>query len=127
VAFIVMAMSDITETIDTYIAAWNETDPARRAELVQRAWTPGGAYRDPMLEADGAEAIDGMIAAVHEQFPGQRFRRVTGIDTHHGFCRFGWELGEPEGAVTISGIDVGDLAADGRLVRVVGFFGDPPD
>jgi hypothetical protein len=37
--------------------------------------------------------------------------------------RFGWQLTGPDGTVTVAGIDVGTLAADGRLQSVVGFFG----
>jgi hypothetical protein len=46
------------------------------------------------------------------------------VDTHHGEVRFGWELGVPGGDVTVAGVDVGILAADGRLLRITGFFGD---
>jgi hypothetical protein len=30
-------MSNITKTVDTYLAMWNETDPVRRAEHIERA------------------------------------------------------------------------------------------
>jgi hypothetical protein len=55
-----------------------------------------------------------------------RFRRSSGVDAHHDQVRFAWELGVPGGAVTVAGIDVGTLAADGRLRSISGFFGDPP-
>ena len=42
-------MSDLTATVDTYLAAWNETDPARRAELVEQVWAPDGTLTDPPL------------------------------------------------------------------------------
>ncbi len=29
-------MSDIAKTVDAYLAMWNEADPARRAEHIQR-------------------------------------------------------------------------------------------
>ena len=59
------------ETIDTYVAAWNETDPAARNALVERSLGADLWYRDPMLEADGLAAFDAMVAAVQAQFPGQ--------------------------------------------------------
>jgi hypothetical protein len=40
-------MSDVTTTVDTYLAMWNETDPTRRAEHIERAWTGDGRYVDP--------------------------------------------------------------------------------
>ena len=120
-------MSDVTTTVDTYLAMWNEPDPVARAELIERAWTPDGRYRDPLLEADGHVALSEMVAAVHEQYPGQRFRRLSGIDLHHDQARFAWELSGDDGTVTVQGLDVAELAGDGRLACVTGFFGDLPE
>lgn len=117
-------MSDITETVDTYLAMWNEEDAERRAALISAAWAPGGRYVDPLLEADGHAALREMVAGVHAHYPGHRFQRTTAIDTHHDEVRFGWQLVAPDGAVTVAGIDVGTLGADGKLTRITGFFGD---
>ncbi|HEX8802637.1 MAG TPA: nuclear transport factor 2 family protein [Acidimicrobiales bacterium] len=119
-------MSDLTATVDTYLAMWNETDADRRTDLVERAWVDDGRYVDPLLEAEGHTALHAMAAGVHEQFPGHRFRRTSGIDGHHDQVRFGWELAGPDGAVAVAGIDVGEVADDGRLRRITGFFGDLP-
>lgn len=113
-----------TTVVDTYLAVWNETDAERRAALVEQAWNVDGAYADPMLEAKGHEAIADMAAGVQAQFPGHRFRRTTDIDTHHDLVRFGWELTAPDGKVVVAGIDVGALGDDGRINRLVGFFGE---
>jgi hypothetical protein len=117
-------MTDITETVDTYLAMWNETAVDRRAELIEQAWTADARYVDPVQEADGYAALSAMVDAIHAHYPGQRFRRTTAVDTHHDEVRFGWELGVPGGDVTVAGIDVGILATDGRLQRISGFFGD---
>jgi hypothetical protein len=119
-------MSDVTSTVDTYLAMWNETDPARRAQLIARAWAGDGRYVDPMLEAEGHEALGAMVTGVQAKFPNHRFRRVSGVDVHHEELRFGWELRGPDGAVVVAGLDVGALAPDGRLRRITGFFGDLP-
>jgi hypothetical protein len=119
-------MTDVTTVVDTYLSMWNEADRGRRAEIVRTAWADEGAYWDPMLEAHGHDEIVGMVDAVQAQFPGQRFRRTTGIDHHHELVRFGWELAAPDGTVTVAGVDVGVIGADGRLTRIAGFFGDPP-
>lgn len=119
-------MSDVTSTVDTYLAMWNETDPARRAQHIARAWTGDGRYVDPMLEAEGHAALGEMVTGVQAKFPGHRFRRVSGVDVHHDELRFGWELAGPDGAVVVAGLDVGTLAPDGRLRRITGFFGELP-
>jgi hypothetical protein len=117
-------MTDITETVDTYLAMWNTDDADERAALIEKAWADGARYVDPVQEADGYAALSAMVDAIHGHYPGQRFRRTTSVDTHHDEVRFGWELGLPGGDVTVAGIDVGILAADGRLQRISGFFGD---
>jgi hypothetical protein len=116
-------MSDITATIDTYLEAYGETDAGRRRELIEKIWAPDGQLIDPPLDAAGLDAISAMAAAVQGQFPGHAFRRTSSVDAHHGFARYGWELVAADGSVTVSGVDVAELD-DGRLRRVVGFFGD---
>ena len=119
-------MYDVTKTVDAYFAMWNEADPARRAEHIERAWVSDCRYVDPQLEADGPAAINAMVAAVQARFPLHRFRRVSGIDNHHNELRFAWELAAPDGSIVVAGVDVAGLASDGRLQRVTGFFGELP-
>jgi hypothetical protein len=119
-------MSDLTTTIDTYLAAWNETDPARRTELIEQVWATDGRMIDPPLASEGHAGISDHIAALHAQFPGHRFRRASGVDSHHGDLRVAWELIAPDGTVALTGLDIATLAADGRLQRVTGFFGELP-
>ena len=119
-------MSDLTATVDTYLAAWNETDRTRRAELVEQVWAPDGTLTDPPLAASGHAGISDMHAALQGQFPGHRFRRASAVDAHHDRFRVGWELVGPDGAVALAGTDVGQLAEDGRLHSITGFFGDLP-
>lgn len=120
-------MSDITTTIDTYLTAWTEADPARRADLIAQVWAADGSLTDPPLAAEGHDAISRMMAALQGQFPGHRFRRASGVDAHHDRFRFAWELVAPDGSVTLAGLDVGELAEDGRLRRITGFFGPLPE
>ena len=119
-------MSDVTTVVDTYLEMWNEDDPGRRAEHIERAWTSDGSYVDPRLEADGHRALSDMVSAVQQQYPGHRFRRTSGVDSHHDQVRFGWELAATDGAITVAGVDVGTIAHDGRLLSITGFFGDLP-
>jgi hypothetical protein len=119
-------MNDITTTVDTYFAMWNETDAALRAQYIERAWADDGRYVDPVLEAEGHAALGEMVAGVHAQFPDHRFRRVSGIDSHHEELRFAWALAAPDGTIAAAGIDIGELASDGRLRKITGFLGELP-
>lgn len=45
---------------ETYVATWNETDPARRRAGIAAAWAEAGTYRDPVMASDGHAGIDAM-------------------------------------------------------------------
>ena len=119
-------MSDATATVDSYLDMWNETDPETRAKHIATAWVEDCHYVDPVLESEGYDGLSAMVAGVHERFPGHKFQRTSGIDSHHDTIRFEWELVAPDGSVTVAGIDVGTLSADGRLASITGFFGELP-
>ena len=114
-------------TVDRYFAALNETDADRRHDLTLQAWTEDGGYFDPLQQAMGHDELVAVPVLAHEQFPGQRFVRTSGIDAHHGLVRFEWALVDEGGAASVTGLDVGIVADDGRLSRIAGFFGPAPE
>ncbi len=119
-------MNDLTTVIDAWLEAFAEEDVERRMKLIEQAWSPDGRLVDPPLEGEGYGGLSEATDLVNTHYAGHTFRRVSGIDTHHEFVRYGWELVGPDGAPVIAGIDVGELAPDGRLRKITGFFGDLP-
>ena len=117
-------MTDITETVDTWLAAWTDPDAESRLNVIGQVWAPDGVLIDPPMSAAGHAELVEITGALQAQFPGHTFRRTTAVDVHHDLCRYGWSLVAADGAVTLSGVDVAELTADGRLQRVAGFFGD---
>jgi hypothetical protein len=115
-------MTDMTTLVHDYLAAWNETDAARRRTLVDRVFTPDAEYVDPQMAGTGADGIDALIAGVHERFPGFRFTLATGPDAHNDRVRFSWHLGPDGGDPIALGIDFATVARDGRLQQVTGFL-----
>jgi hypothetical protein len=71
-------------------------------------------------------AIGGLIGAVQAQFPGHRFTLHSGPDVHHDRVRFRWALAPDGGRPVAIGLDVAELAPDGRLRAITGFL-DPVD
>jgi len=115
------------EIVEKYLAAWNETDPAKRRALVDEVWAADGRYTDPMADATGRAEIDGLIGAVQQQFAGFVFTLGGVVDAHHDQARFTWQAG-PAGAAepVVIGFDVAVCDADGRLGRVYGFLDKVP-
>lgn len=116
-------MYSLDVTVDNYLSAWNEEDPAMRSQLIEQVWTTDGRLVDPPMAAHGHNEISDMASALHGQFPGHYFRRSSEVDEHHGRFRFAWELVSGDGAVAIAGLDVGQLNDSGQIEQITGFFG----
>ena len=111
-----------SEIVNVYVAAWNEPDEGKRRQLLERAWTDEGTYTDPQSSAAGRDALVALIGAFRQRFQGARTELRSTVDEHHGLLRFAWSIVGPGGPV-MEGMDFGELAEDGRLRRIVGFFG----
>jgi hypothetical protein len=121
-------MADFDKLAHRYISAWNETDPVERTQLLRELWADDARYVDPLVVAEGRDAIDATIGAVQQQFPGFLFRLVGPVDGHHDQARFAWELGPAQGGqeAPVAGFDVAVVTEDGRLQTVLGFLDRVP-
>jgi len=119
-------MPNTNDIVQAYLAAWNETDETKRRALLDRSWADDGRYTDPMSVAPGRDALVALISQFQQQMPGASLVATSGIDLHHERLRFGWKLAAPDGSTRMEGIDVGQLADDGRLQSITGFFGPLP-
>ena len=115
-----------SEVVELYGEAWHEPDDEARMALLERAWAPDGVYCDPRATVQGRDAVAAHLGAFQERMPGHSIVITTGVDEHDGWLRFGWRMLGAEGEPVLDGIDIGVLDADGRLKRIVGFFGPWP-
>src|SRR3954469_18720206 len=116
-------MHNITEVVNDYIDAWNESEGERRRALTAAVWTEDGTFLDPLMRGEGVDGIAAMIGAAQAQFPGHHFELSFGPDAHNDVVRFAWTLvpdagGEP----AAGGVDFATVDADGRLRNVTGFL-----
>ncbi|MBO0753091.1 MAG: nuclear transport factor 2 family protein [Bradyrhizobiaceae bacterium] len=118
----VSASGTIIELVDRYIDMWNETDTGRRRSLIARIWADGASYLDPALSGEGRDGIDAMVKALHEKYPGHRFKRTSDVNAHHDRVQFAWELGPEAGPALVKGVDFATLSSEGSLKAVTGFF-----
>ncbi|MCP3403390.1 nuclear transport factor 2 family protein [Bradyrhizobium sp. CCGB20] len=119
-------MANVDETVRAYGAAWLEVDEAERRRLLQSAWSETGIYQDPTANVVGREALIRHIADFHKRLPGTTIAFASGVDHHHGKFHFLWKMIGADGQVTVEGRDFGEFDVDGRICRIVGFFGQPP-
>jgi hypothetical protein len=109
--------------VATYAAAWDELDPEARDRLLEECWAPEGVYVDPTARAEGRASLSAYIGGFHRRLPGYRIDVTAGPDGHGPHLRFAWEMKRPDGSVELEGMDYAELDGDGRLRRIVGFFG----
>jgi Domain of unknown function (DUF3291)/SnoaL-like domain len=111
----------IESTLEKYVAAWSEPDAAARQSLLEAVWSADGTYTDPMSHAANRAELDAIIARFLSANPGAKFTLKDKIDSHHGHVRFFWTLHFANGT-ELPGMDYGELAPDGKLIKIVGFF-----
>jgi SnoaL-like domain len=116
---------DAVTIAQRYVALWNETDAARRRQLLEDNWAADARYADPLMRAEGHEQISGLVGAVHQRYPGFRFQLAGQADAHGEHARFSWTLGPSGAEDLIQGTDFVELA-NGKLKAVTGFLDKVP-
>ena len=120
------ARETIIANVFAYVAAWNEPDAAARLNILESCWADDACYIDPNVEMKGRIALCDHISKVQAGRPGARIEMMSGIDLHHHVVRFLWRLLRADESAGDISIDFGEVDADGRLTKIVGFFGEAP-
>ncbi|MFC9997312.1 nuclear transport factor 2 family protein [Nocardia sp. NPDC127526] len=111
------------QLIDTYCAAWSESDPARRRAVLEKVWAPDATYTDPTVHVTGLDGLLAHIETVAARRPGATVLRTSRVDAHHDLARFAWHVVQADGTALPDGLDLIEFTDDGRIRRVIGFFG----
>ena len=111
------------QTIEAYDRAWNASGDDERRRLLETALTEDCEMLEPRGRFAGREAIVERLRGFSDRFPGARVAVTTNVDEHNGLARYGWAIVDADGAPLLDGIDVVERASDGRLRRIVMFFG----
>jgi hypothetical protein len=106
-------------------AAWNESDPAKTRGHLERALVPDVVFIDPSVEVHGIDEFEANIRDVREKVPGASYEVTSAVDSHHNLHRYSWAI-VLDGRVLLPGLDVTQTDDDGRVTRVLGFFGPLP-
>lgn len=115
-------------SLEHYFAAWGEADEDARRIHLEAGWAEHGTYTDPTADVHGREALVKHIGAFASSPQSKSFsiERSSGIDIHHQVFRFAWEMRDASGKVLTPGIDYGEFNDEGKITKIVGFFGPFP-
>ena len=120
------AINTPSAPLQAYLDAWNEHDEATRLALLDTAWAENGRFVDPTADATGREGLSQVIAAFQAQFADVTLVLGSGIETHGKWLRWRWEIRGADDALLLDGTDVAVVEDSGKVLRIVGFFGEEP-
>jgi nuclear transport factor 2 (NTF2) superfamily protein len=121
-------MTNIEQTIEKYVASWNERDPAARHRVVAEIWEPDGVYRNASTEFEGHGRIDEAVTAAYDAFTANGYTfKVASIDQNHDAVRYRWEMVPAAGGAPDSiGTHVAMIGPDGRFLSDHQFIDKAP-
>jgi hypothetical protein len=115
--------TSLVELVDAYCNVWCEADPEQRQQQLSSVWSSGATYTDPTVHAASSAELLAHIEKVLARRPGARVVRTSEIDEHHGCLRFAWRVIQADRTALPEGIDFMEVTSDGKIKRIVGFFG----
>ncbi|MEO1101141.1 MAG: hypothetical protein AAFW65_04780 [Pseudomonadota bacterium] len=111
------------ENLDKMLAAWNTTSEADKEALVEAALEHNVHFVDPNHNIIGRDAFLRMVKSTQEQLPGAVYSRTGEHDFQNNFYRYHWAVHMDE-KLLMSGFDVTEVNDAGKIVKVIGFFGE---
>lgn len=112
----------LPKAAEAYIAAWNETDLAKREDLLRTCWEEDGVFRDSMGVAEGRTQLLHYISGAQQFVPGFRLELRGAPEQCHGYYRMPWLIRLPDGSQMAAGTNFGQIAPSGRFRFAVGFW-----
>jgi nuclear transport factor 2 (NTF2) superfamily protein len=111
-------MTSIDKLIASWVASWNERDPAKREAVIETSWSPDGVYRNVTNEFEGYDGIARAVTAAYDAFVANGFVfTVAKVDANHDAVRYQWEMRPADGGEPDSiGTHIAVVGADGRFI-----------
>ncbi|GAA4643271.1 hypothetical protein GCM10023115_12310 [Pontixanthobacter gangjinensis] len=111
------------QNLDNMLAAWNAPDEGDVLKLAETALEHNVHFVDPNHNIMGVEAFVAMVHAVKKQIPGAVYSRTSRVDIQNNHCRYHWAIHMGD-KLLMSGFDVTEVNDGGKIVKVIGFFGE---
>ena len=109
-----------------YLDAFVEQDASRRLTLLEQGLVPNAEICGPTRIFAGYAEISEKIEGFHKNWPNCRLVVASGIACFSNAGHFAKAIVSADGSILASGHSVVELAADGRIGRVLAFWGPAP-
>jgi uncharacterized protein YndB with AHSA1/START domain len=115
--------AEIARRADQWLALWAETDAGARARILDDAVVDDVGFRDAYAALAGRKDLAAHITASQHYMPGVTLKRVGEPRACQGTALVDWTAHGPDGTAMGRGTNVFEMAPDGRVAAVVGFWG----
>jgi len=112
----------IEKTVETFIRAWSERDPAIRAKMLEACFAENGRMVTRSQEIRGRAALADEMTRVTSDPRLIRLRLTSVIDAKGTTFRYRGFADFSDGR-SLENLDVGAIDADGRISLVMAFAG----
>ncbi|MDO3381468.1 hypothetical protein [Gilvimarinus algae] len=112
---------DPAAIVSSYLALWQEPDPQQRLQQMAALWHKSGEHRTPRTHSVGLAEFNQEIGDFQAQFPGAQVR-VGKLRQTGPYLSFDFALLDTSGQLIVEGLDYLELAPNGKIRRVIGFF-----
>jgi len=116
-------MDSYISCLEKMLAVWNTNDAAEKRALTEAALEHNVHFVDPNHNIIGREAFLNMVQEVQDQIPGAKYSRTSEIGFQNNHCRYHWAI-HMNGDLLTPGFDVTEVNDTGKIVKVIGFFGE---
>jgi len=100
---------------------FDEHDPKRRAEAIQRIFAEDVCFIDHNGAHHGRAEISSAVERLHALLPGFRFAHTSEPQVLEGAARLSWQFGPPSEPAKITGTDT-ILVREGRISVLLVFL-----
>jgi hypothetical protein len=116
-------LRNVDDVIRVYGSAWNEPDADKRLCALEQSMTEAATYVDPTIDTSNPRGLADAIGDFQTNAPKASIAQLSGLDARTGELRFAWDFSNG-GTSAITGVDYMELAADGRITSIRGYW-DP--
>jgi uncharacterized protein YndB with AHSA1/START domain len=108
---------------DRWFAAWNEADGDARRRAFAACAAEAVAFADVFSQTAGLDDLNAHVTAAKFHMPGITVERTGAPRQCQGAAIVDWAARGPDGRAAGSGTNLFEFTPDGRIARVVGFWG----
>jgi hypothetical protein len=109
----------------TYVAAWQQSDAAARAPLIDACFAIDGRIVSPGAVIRGRSALAAAMSDFFSDPRGLSARLVSDIDAQGPLFRFRAVVEDRDGRIVFDGFDAAEVDAEGRIAVLLTFGGAP--